>query len=446
MIPSSFIIAGTDSGSGKTTVTLVVLAALAKRGLKVQAFKAGPDYIDPTYHNGVAPHQRSRNLDTWLCTPEQVKHFYARAMKDAEVGVVEGVMGLFDGKVEKNLDTSTAALAKLLNLPVILVIDASRMAQSVGAIVHGFLEFDKKVKLAGVILNRVGGECHYQFLKELIESKFPVKCFGYLPAEKELNIPERHLGLVPAQENQFSVEALSLAGKHLDLDAMLTHPPASQCAPLSRGRGTRGAGRTKSTECVRLGIARDAAFHFYYDDALEEFSQAGFKIVPFSPLNAAQIPVDLDALYFGGGFPEMFDKQLMANTLMIQSLRRWMQDKKPVLAECGGLMYLVNLGIIPGKIRMTGRLQNFGYKEMQPLENNFLFTSEEKIRVHEFHYSVWDRESDTHFAFSVDGVKQGFWNGHILASYYHCHLGACPNAIRRFYEISAHQNLHENRR
>jgi len=458
MTQSSFVIAGTDSGCGKTTVTLAVLAALSERGINVQAFKAGPDYIDSTYHNLIAPNQKSRNLDLWLCTQEQVKHFYARAMSRAEVGVVEGVMGLFDGKFDKSVETSTAAIAKTLNLPVILVINASKMAQSIGAVVHGFLEYDKKVKVVGVILNHVNGEEYYQILKDIIESKYPVKCFGYLPFDKELHIPERHLGLIPSQENNFNVERLIEAGKTIDFDKLLTHPALFFASSKLRRSGeelrvgpslegnlksplVRGVA-PKATGCVRLGIARDEAFHFYYEDALDELIQAGFELVAFSPLNDQKLPADLDALYFGGGFPEVFEKQLAANAPMTQSVREWMQDKKPVLAECGGLMYLVSSGVIPGNIRMTNRLQNFGYKEIRPLQDNFLFTSDEGVRIHEFHYSVWDRpESETQFAFEVNGKPDGFWNGHILASYYHSHLGAYPKAIKRFYE-SAKRKAH----
>ena len=437
MTQSSFVIAGTDTGCGKTTVTLAVLATLSARGMNVQAFKAGPDYIDPTYHNLIAPNQKSRNLDLWLCTPEQVKHFYARAMSRAEVGVVEGVMGLFDGKFDKTSETSTAALAKTLNLPVILVINASKMAQSVGAIVHGFLEYDKKVKVAGVILNRIGGDGHYQILKDIIESKYPVKCFGYLPEDKELNIPERHLGLVPSQENHFNTSRLIEAGKNIDFDGLLKKTVVT-VAIARTGPGLD----SRPGPNVRLGIARDEAFHFYYEDALEELTRAGFELVPFSLLHDQKLPADLDALYFGGGFPEVFEKQLAENKSMIQSVREWTQDKKPLLAECGGLMYLVSSGIIPGSIRMTNRLQNFGYKEIRPLQDNFLFTSEEGVRIHEFHYSAWDRpESDTQVAFEVNGKRDGFWNGHILASYYHFHLGAYPNAIKRFYE-SAKRKVH----
>jgi len=425
MAKSSFVIAGTDSGCGKTTVTLAVLAALGNRDLHAQAFKAGPDYIDPTYHNAVLPQQKSRNLDLWLCREEQVKKFYAGAMSRARVGVVEGVMGLFDGKTDKSSDTSTASLAKLLNLPVILVIDASRMAQSVGAYVHGFLEYDRKVKIAGVILNRVGGEGHYQFLKEIIESKFPISVFGYLPKETGLEIPERHLGLIPSLEHGVNMERLrELAEKCLDVEGILRKTATLTPTPLPQGRRGKGEGGC----AVRLGLAYDAAFHFYYEDALDGLREAGFEIVPFSPLKDESLPKELDVLYLGGGFPEVFDRELSNNTSMIQSIRSWAENRKMIYAECGGLMYLVNIGVIPGKIRMTDRLQNFGYKEIQPSQDNFLFTSKDKIRIHEFHYSVWEGPGD----------GQVYWNGHILASYYHCHLGAYPQAVRRWKEI-----LHE---
>ncbi len=429
---SAFVIAGTDSGSGKTTVTLALLAALSNRGLKIQAFKAGPDYIDPTYHDFVVPSQRSRNLDLWLCPENQVKYFFERGMENAEVGVVEGVMGLFDGKVEKGLDTSTASLAKKLGLPVILVIDASGMAQSVAAVVHGFLTYDPGVNLAGIIFNRVGGEGHYQFLKQIVESKFPVKCFGFLPKDPDLGIPERHLGLVPSLENSMDVNKFAAAGsKYFDIDGMLrTKVSSVSSCDFSRYSVANKFAAT-NTKSIRLGLAYDAAFHFYYEDALDAMREEGFEIVKFSPLKSEKLPEDLDALYFGGGFPEVFSGELAKNKSMVQSVRQWAEDKKPIFAECGGLIYLVNTGIIPGSIRMTDRLQNFGYKEIQFPEDNFLFSKNTKVRVHEFHYSVWD-----------GGDGQVFWNGNILASYYHVHLGAYPQAIRRLYEISAHKNLH----
>lgn len=445
MNPSSFVIAGTDSGAGKTTVTVALLAALAARGLKIQAFKAGPDYIDPTYHNRVAPSQRSRNLDFWLCDEARVRFFYERAMKKADVGVVEGVMGLFDGKDAR---TSTASLAKFLGLPVILVIDASRMAQSIGAYVHGFLNYDPEVKIAGIILNRVGSEGHYELLRETIESRFPVSVFGYLPNDKELMIPERHLGLVPALENKFDAgELRELAEKNINVDQLIQTTTVGACGrtPLH----THVAVRTTHDKKIRLGLALDTAFHFYYEDALDELKANGFEIIPFSPLADEKLPEDLDALYFGGGFPEVFEKELSHNQPMINAIRRWVKEQKPIYAECGGFMYLVDsIGAIPGRITMTDRLQNFGYKEVRPLHDTFLFSSKDRIRVHEFHYSAWEGpDLDNHFAFGSNGCRMGFWNGHILASYLHCHLGAYPEAVRRWRDgISSQQDLHKNRR
>lgn len=447
MSKSSFIIAGTDSGSGKTTVTVSILNALGRRGLAVQAFKVGPDYIDPTYHNLAAPNQRSRNLDLWLCPEPKVKQFYARAMSRAQVGVVEGVMGLFDGKVERDLDTSTAALAKILDLPVILVIDASRMAQSIGAYLHGFIHYDRDVKIRGVILNRLSGEGHFQFLKNFIESRFPVSVFGWLANDEAISIPERHLGLVPSQERELSMDVFEQAAKTIDIEGLLDRTvQPSPLAPLSfQGPPAGQAGRGGGVR-VRLGLARDKAFHFYYEDALEELENEGFEIIPFSPLNDSKLPRNLDVLYFGGGFPEVFTRELSENIPMIESIRAWTDEKKPLFAECGGLMYLVSLGLIPGRIQMTNRLQNFGYKEIVSLEDSFLFSRGERIRVHEFHYSVWDRlGEENHFAFQTGQRKYGFWNGHILASYFHCHLGAYPEAIRRLHEIQTHENLYQNR-
>lgn len=433
------VIAGTHSGVGKTTVAIGLMAALTQRGMIVQPFKVGPDYIDPTYHTLVSG-RICRNLDTWLLKDQLIRGVFQEAAADAEIAIIEGVMGLFDGHASTNDRGSTAELAKLLQAPVILVVDASRMARSAAALVQGYLKFDPAVRLAGVIFTHVR-ERHFALLREALQRYTDVPALGSLPPDPDLAIPERHLGLVPATEDlrmaQVKDRLADVVTRSVDLDQIVRM--AKRATPLPRvempGRGHGNPPRT-----VMIGIARDRAFHFYYQENLDLLRRLGAELVEFSPLRDARLPDGLDALYLGGGFPEVFAKQLEHNAALRAEIKRTIEQGLPTYAECGGLMYLTQrlvdqeghqhamVGILPGAVRMTKRLQNFGYVTLIPKRDTILATANDPIKGHEFHYSIWDHQVPPGQAAYVvvkrrEGRRlEGFAQGHLLASYVHVHF------------------------
>jgi cobyrinic acid a,c-diamide synthase len=396
----AFIIAGPASGVGKTTVTLSIMAALRKRGLAVQPFKCGPDFIDCGHHSRVCG-RASRNLDGWMLSADANRRTLSRAAKEADVCVIEGVMGLFDGADGKSDAGSTAEIAKWLGLPVILVVDASAIARSAAALVHGFETFDPAVKVAAVIFNKVGGVGHYQLLKDALTSGTRAVPLGYLSSDERIRIPERYLGLITAGEKLLPDSALSLLGQlaegSIDLDKLLecatSVPAPRQAAPAP------DAMAWSAERSVRIGVARDKAFCFYYEDNLDSLRQAGAEIVEFSPLEDQGLPAALDALYFGGGYPELFAGQLSANSRMLASIKQAAQEGLPIYAECGGLMYLANeivtkdrvafpmAGVLPLRVQMTDRLVNFGYHEVSFTRDCLLGPAGTRVRGHSFHCS-----------------------------------------------------------
>ncbi|HVR87104.1 MAG TPA: cobyrinate a,c-diamide synthase [Planctomycetota bacterium] len=418
----ALVIAGTGSGVGKTTIATGLMAALAKQGCSVQGWKVGPDYIDPSYH-ALATGRPSRNLDTWMCSKGTVRKLFARSCTD--VNVIEGVMGLFDGA--RGGRGSTAEVAKLLGVPVILVVDAGGMAQSAGAIVHGFASYDPKLQVAGVIFNRVAGEGHYEYLKESVR----VPALGWVAREPSIALPERHLGLVPAGERKPNVENLAeVVARHLDLG--LLRKLSRLAIPDRPAMKVRPANAT-------IGYAWDEAYTFYYQDNLDQLRAEGAHLVPFSPLRDPALP-EVDLLYFGGGFPEVFEEALRANTAMVRSVREW---RKPLYAECGGLMYLSMAGAIPGQIRMTDRLQNFGYTEATALVDTPLLNAGETVRGHEFHYSAWDGPANAYRVRKRGKDRvEGYASGNILASYVHVHFASKPGLARRLVAVAKEGQVH----
>ncbi len=418
----AFILAGVQSGVGKTTIATGLMAALAAERRRVQGWKVGPDYIDPSYH-ALATGRPSRNLDTWMCSKADVRRLFARSA--AEVNVVEGVMGLFDGA--HGGKGSTAEVAKTLGLPVVLVVDAQAMAQSAGALVHGFATYDPRVRLAGVIFNRVASEGHYEYLRKAVR----VPALGWVRREESIALPERHLGLVPAQERAPDIAKLGeVVARHVDLKRLLK---------LARVPDRpRSLERRRACE-VRIGYALDEAFTFYYQDNLDLLSAAGAELVPFSPLRDPA-PPDADLLYFGGDFPEVFGQRLEENVRMAEAVRRW---TKPIYAECGGLMYLAMIQAVPGRVRMADRLQDFGYAEATALVDTPLLHAGETIRGHEFHYSTWEGPAN---AYRVRrrgrGRVEGYTNGKILATYVHVHFGSKPVLARRLVQAAKEGKSH----
>jgi cobyrinic acid a,c-diamide synthase len=418
------LIAGTHSGAGKTTIMFALEALAKQKGLTVQPFKGGPDYIDPGFHQQ-ASGRACRNLDLFLLSPETVKQSFAKNSQDADLSLIEGMMGLFDGKNAEG-EGSSAQIAKLLDLPVILVLDGAGMAGSAAAVVLGFQTFDPSVHLAGIIFNRVNTGGHFQYLKRAVESRTGIPCLGYLPKDQALAIPERHLGLAPgAAETQITLAAKSLE-PHLDWNKFLEVTQIKRCqAPSLAPFGVR--------ENFRVVVARDEAFSFYYEDNFDLLREAGAELCFFSPLMDSKLPENLDLLYFGGGFPELYAERLAANLPMLESVRSF---EGKIYAECGGLMYLAEsfgehalAGLIPGKIKMAERLQRFGYKELEAARDTFLFPKGKKLRSHEFHHSVWEGEDRHASVYKVGGRLEGFATDRILASYQHLHFGSDPELL-----------------
>lgn len=440
----ALLIAGTHSGCGKTTVTLGVMAALARRGLMVQPFKCGPDFIDPSLHRMVTG-RVSRNLDIRMCGEAFVRSTFARHAPANGIAVVEGVMGLFDGG-----EGSAATLAKALDLPVLLVIDVRSAAESVAAVVHGFATLDPGVRLAGVICNRIGSDKHRDMVAAAIQAHCTVPVVGFLPRNEAIAIPSRHLGLHMGEEHPLAgngVEQLIvLIENHLDLDQVI------RIAADRRDQDEPTAAPSEVTEGerVRIGVARDAAFCFYYQDNLDLLQAAGAELVFFSPLNDEQLPTDLAGLYLGGGYPELHAARLSANRALRDQIRRFAEAGRPVYGECGGFMYLCRsitdlegtehamTGLYPFAARMQTRLRSLGYRRPQVVANCLLAPAGAVLHGHEFHYSTIDADSvvvPTAYKLE-DGRPEGYLahSGQTLAGYVHLHWGRTPEVAKRLIE------------
>jgi cobyrinic acid a,c-diamide synthase len=429
---------------GKTTLTLGLIAAWRRRGLTVQPFKVGPDFIDPGHHAQAAG-RLSRTLDGWMLPREENLAIFSRRAAGADVAVVEGVMGLFDGVDGKSEAGSTAQMAKWLGLPVLLVVDARALARSAAALVQGFAGFDPDLTLAGVVFNRVGGPAHLRYLKEAMEGLPGIPCFGGLPREADLAIPERHLGLATAEDHPLSGDYLDrlaeLVEQHLDLDGLWAALPALRPGPSPQSLATPPE--------VRLGVARDRAFCFYYPDNLDWLVHFGAELVAFSPLTDACLPPHLHGLYLGGGYPELAARELAANEPLKRDLRARVQGGLPVYAECGGLMYLgeeirdlagqlhAMAGLLPLSFGLLPRLRALGYREVTLAADTLLGPAGTRVRGHEFHYSEIVKETQAvtrvyRLSPRAGGqpLAEGFAQGSVLASYVHLHFGSNPEAAR----------------
>jgi len=434
------VVAGTHSGVGKTTLATGLMAALKKRDRPIQGYKVGPDYIDPSYH-AVATGLASRNLDRWLLG-DQLPSVFAQNAGD-RWAVIEGVMGLFDGMSGTAGFGSTADVAKLLQAPIILIVDASSMSRSVAALVHGFNTYDPEINLQGVILNRVKSLAQEKILREAL-SELQIPVLGVLPKDAALHLPERHLGLVPVGEGgllEGYIDTLSkLVTKHVDLEQveriMLGAPDLQE--PIFKVQIPTQP-MVQEENKFRLGLALDEAFLFYYQDALDLAKRLNFTIVPFSPLHDTTLPLNLDGLFIGGGFPELHLERLSENLTFLDSLRAYAASGKPVYAECGGYMYLGRsitdfegrefplAGLIPMKAEMTTHLQGIGYRRGVFRENTFLGPRGTTVQGHEFHYSrvIYDQEFPPAYElFKGDqsGRLEGYARDNIVASYLHLHF------------------------
>jgi cobyrinic acid a,c-diamide synthase len=437
------VIAGTSSGAGKTTVACGLIGALRARGLTVQGFKVGPDYIDPSHH-ALASGRPGRNLDAFLSGPELVAPLTRHGSLGADVAIVEGVMGLFDGASGRGELASTAHVAKLLGAPVVLVLDASAMARSAAAIVHGFRTFDPDLDLAGVIFNRVGSDTHEELLRDAIAgSGLPV--LGALRRDERILTPERHLGLVPVAEREAdarrALDALAAAiDRYCDLDAVAR---LARTAPEIAGPAWSAETEDRVPRGTTIAIARGPAFSFHYQENLELLDAAGAELVSFDPLTDTGLPRAAGALLLAGGFPEIFAEELAANAPLRDEVRAFAGSGRPVLAECGGLLYLgrdldghAMCGALPVRGSMTGRL-TLGYREAVAAAGTPWLAAGRALRGHEFHYSAVERldaglpAAWTLRARSVERAD-GIVLGGVQAGYLHVNWAGDPSVARAF--------------
>ncbi len=449
---NAIIVAGTHSGCGKTTVTLGIMAALCQRKVTVQPFKCGPDFIDPTLHR-LMTGQLSRNLDIRMCGGDYVEQLFASHAPTDGISIIEGVMGLFDGG-----NGSAARLATLLDIPVILVVDVRSAAESVAAVVKGFETLDPQVRVAGVIFNRVGSDRHLQLVRDAVDAHCRAAIIGALPRESSISLPSRHLGLHMGSEVQLNRQRLvALVEEHLDLDQLLVLAGSGQESENEESQAVQPTVYSKGREYVqdqtgenvRLGVAWDDAFCFYYQDNLDMLEQAGAELVIFSPIQDRDLPEDLDGLYFGGGYPELHGAALAANQTMRAQVLEFSQANKPVYGECGGFMYLTRAiidtmghqhpmaGVYPVAARMQKRLCRLGYRQIKT-ETDTLFGSSGTLAYgHEFHYSEIDpMPAEVERGYLLDdGRVEGYVMNNTLAGYVHLHWGRTPEVAEQFIRL-----------
>ena len=466
------VIAGTHSGVGKTTIALGLIVALRRRGLVVQPYKVGPDFIDPTHHARAAG-RPCRNLDTWLMTPERMRDVFAGTAADADIAVIEGVMGLHDGIGYEDDRGSTAEIAKLLAAPVLLVVDAAGAARSISAMALGYRDLDPAVTLAGVLVNRVAGESHGVGTAAAIRNATGLPVLGALPRDAAIAIAERHLGLVPAvvsptrkrgtlpdsvprlrvglttadRSDDRAEAAGDWIAKHVDLDRLLKI--ASAAPPIEHAPESPIIARSQPSPVI--AVAQDEAFCFTYPENIEALIAAGATIAPFSPLHDTDLPPDTSGILLSGGFPEVHAATFVANDAMRTELRQAIAGGVPVYAECGGLMALTEaivdrsgrefpmLGVLPGRAVMAERV-TLGYRRAESIAASWLVPNGVVVPGHEFHYSRWhDRPADLPAAYRLssasrpgDAWTEGACVGNIVASYVHLHFGGMPELAERF--------------
>ncbi|MBR3622577.1 MAG: cobyrinate a,c-diamide synthase [Selenomonadaceae bacterium] len=432
------------SGTGKTTVTAGILAALRKRNLSVASFKVGPDYIDPGYHEMVSGGS-CHNLDSWIIGKEEVAGLFCRTARKADISVIEGVMGLYDGG--KKGISSTAEIAKLIDAPVILVIDAKSMGASAAAVALGFRDYDKDVNFAGVILNRLGSESHEQMIREAMK-KANIKVLGAVRRNEDLHLPSRHLGLVPANEtgNERNLsEVFCAIENQIDIDEIINIAMGAKAV-----ESVDSAIDKNGIRDVKIAVAKDEAFSFYYEDSLAVLEEFGAEITEFSPLYDEKIP-ECQGIILGGGYPEMFAQKLEENESMRNSIKKAVRNGVPVYAECGGFMYLMEsiedlsgksfnmTGVIPSKAKMEPKLQTVGYVEAEQLQDTIFGKKGLKFRGHEFHFSIEEGGGNSH-AFMIEKIRtgakyfEGFAEKNILGSYLHLHFRGSKDAAKNFVE------------
>jgi len=473
------VIGATSSGTGKTSFALALARALSRRGLRVQTFKVGPDFLDPT-HLAQASGRPCYTLDGWMCGPDYVRELFARKTADADFAVIEGVMGLFDGASPNSIEGSSAEVARLLDVPVLLVANVRGMSRSLAALVKGFASFEPGVHIGGVIANHCGSARHADLLRTALQASGLPPLLGAIPSDAFPPLAGRHLGLVAAEDSTMPPAILDqfadVLDQHADVETMMKvgraplpvqpseGPVVEQASlPVPQGKspaagGLRSSGRARVPAPLRLGIARDAAFSFYYPDNLEALEAQGVTLVAFSPLADTALPADLDGIYLGGGYPELHAAALAANQPMLEALRCFATRGGAIYAECGGLMLLSRsletldgvvhpmAGILPVRTRMRPRRQVLGYVEAELAADGHWGRRGESLRGHEFHYSEvidpaaaytegWQPAYQCRYRRSETPVDGGMRRGRILAGYPHLHFASRPGRVQAFVDF-----------
>ena len=444
------VIGAVHSGSGKTTVSLGLMAALKRRGLRVAPFKVGPDFIDPGRHREITG-AWSRNLDGWMLSRECNRSIFSRNAAGADIAVVEGVMGLFDGYDGESEAGSTAQMAKWLGMPVLLVVSAKSMARSAAAVVHGFETFDPDLSLCGVLFNNAGSLRHLEYLTQAMEGAVSTPCLGGIMRNEDAAIPERHLGLATVEDfglNENMVSKLAdLVEQSLDLDSLIDSLPHISIEP-----GT--ASQAHAPKRANIAVARDRAFCFYYADNLDMLEQCGADLRFFSPIEDSRLPENIDGIYLGGGYPELNAFKLSANRSLLEQIKEKSDQGMPIYAECGGFMYLCKTltdpegrshemaGCFNLHCRMSKRLRSLGYREVVMAEDTILGEKGLAVRGHEFHYSSLDEHDSPSIYTAIDKsgqtrVVDGFQVGRTLGSYFHMHFKSQPAAPQAFVNACA---------
>ena len=455
----TLVIAGTHSGAGKTSFTLALARALARRGLKVQTFKVGPDFLDPTYL-ALASGRPCYNLDGWMAGTDYCRRLFERTTTDADCALIEGVMGLFDGADAQSDEGSTAEIARLLDAPIVLVANVHGMGRSFSALVKGFTTFETGLRFAGVIANHCGSKRHAALLSDSLQAAGLPPLLGAIPRGAFPELASRHLGLVTADPGVLPESLLDALA-----DALEQNLSVETLFPemLTKTEKTIGEPKSVSSQSrLRLGVARDAAFHFYYQDLFDAFDAAGCEVFFFSPLADCCLPEGLSGLYLGGGYPELHAARLAENGEMLAAIRAYAASGRPLYAECGGLMVLSQgieaagrfhplVGVLPTRMRMLPARKALGYVEATLMEDSLWGRRGDVLRGHEFHYSelIDDPLSDPAWrkVYSLrrrrtdavetgaDAVEtEGYQNGAILASYTHLHYASRPAAVAHFLE------------
>ncbi len=438
------VLAGTGSAVGKTTISTGIMKALSEE-YRVQPFKVGPDYIDPSYHT-LATGNSSRNLDSFFMSDGQIRTSFERGLdtSKADFGIIEGVRGLYEGISPIEDVGNTASIAKALNAPVILILNSRSLVKSAAAIVIGFKTLDPTIRIEGVILNQVKNKRHYLKTKEAVETLAKVDVIGGIQRDDAIKVEQRHLGLVPAVERENLLGYIEKWGEiireNIDIDALISIMKNSGKLP----EGREDTWHEENKKKVKIGVAMDEVFNFYYTENLEALEANNAQIVQFSPLHDEEVP-DVDGIYFGGGYPEIFAKELEQNKSMRKSVLKFHDDGNPIYAECGGLMYLTNS--INGKKMcnifnydsvMTKKVQGLSYVISEAKKDNIITKKGDIFRGHEFHYSKVLVNGRPEYAFNIlrgkgiDGSLDGLMSKNTVASYIHTHVAACPQFASNF--------------